>query len=107
MKEEDGKAFEERWNHMDTFRSPGGESFQDLRERVVPAFQALVQENLPSPLIITAHGGVFLVILQDILGIPLQTTFSLRQEYSGIHVLERQKKGSLALRQLNWHPKIL
>ena len=107
VKEEDGKAFEERWNHMDTFRSPGGESFQDLRERVIPAFRALLEKELPSPLVITAHGGVFLVILQEILEIPLQRVFSLRQDYCGVHVLQKQKKGTLALRQLNWHPEIL
>ena len=107
VKEEDRMAFEERWNHLDTFRSPGGESFQDLRERVVPTFRALLEKDLPSPLIITAHGGVFLVILQDILDMPLQKIFSLRQDYCGIHVLERQKKNSLGIRQLNWHPAIL
>ncbi len=107
VKEEDRMAFEERWSHLETFRSPGGESFQDLRQRVIPAFRNLMGENLSSPLVITAHGGVFLVILQEILGIPLQTTFSLRQDYCGIHVLENGKKDSLTLRQLNWHPGIL
>ncbi len=105
IQEKSPESFEERWQNIEFFRSPRGESFEDLRNRVIPAFEKTLTKNPQGPLVITAHGGVFLVILREVLNLSLPQVFNLHQDYCGIHVLE-SKGSSFKARQLNWHPQI-
>ncbi len=56
--------FEQRGRDIYHFRTPGGESFKDLKERVVPFFEALFSTACPGagPTLVLAHSGVIRVM---------------------------------------------
>ena len=68
-------------------RPPGGESFLDLRARVVPVFDNLIQ-NLTGNILIAGHAGVNRVILSTILGMPLANIFRLKVDYGSLSTIE-------------------
>ncbi len=105
LKQHDPQAFQDRWKHLETFRPPGGESFQDLADRAVPALRQLVSSS-DGVLAVFGHLGVFRAILWRELNIPLKTTFSIAQDHCGIHVLEYGKAGVHLIR-VNWHPSVI
>jgi probable phosphoglycerate mutase len=72
---------------MAGYRPPGGESFADLSDRVLPAFERVVRES-EGDLLIVGHAGVNRVILSRLLGMPLAHLFRLGQGYGCLNILE-------------------
>lgn len=65
---------------------PGGESFRDLRRRVIPAFMRIVEEGGENVLVV-AHLGVNRVLLSEFLGLPLEEIFSIKRSYAQMDLL--------------------
>jgi probable phosphoglycerate mutase len=82
------KEYARRGSQLAGFRPPGGESFSDLRNRVVPLFEDLVRQE-EGPILIAGHAGVNRVILCHILGVPLENIFRLGQDYGCCNLLRR------------------
>lgn len=93
----------DRWEKLETFRPPSGESFQDLADRVVPAIRELAREGGVTA--VFGHSGVFMTVLWKELRIPLKTVFSIRQSYCGIHVMSYG--ATVELVKGNWSPSVL
>ena len=104
MMERDPENFEARGNDFAGFRPPGGENFLDVQKRVWPAFQSILARQ-EGDILVVAHAGVFKALIFTILEIPWKKLFSMRQDYCGVHVLSLFD-GHLAVRQLNWTPRI-
>ncbi len=68
------------------YRFPGGESFQDLRERVLPAFFEILDGG-GTTILVVAHLGVNRVLLSEFLGLPLEELFSVKLGYGAITVI--------------------
>jgi broad specificity phosphatase PhoE len=49
--------------------APGGESAEDLRRRVVPAVEAMIQRHRDGDLVLVTHGGVINSYIGHVLGI--------------------------------------
>ena len=81
-------AFNERGHNLDTFRPPGGESFLDLSERVLPFFGTCLSPEAGSRLVIT-HAGVIRILLCHIKQIPVKRLFEFRPAYSQLFVIEK------------------
>ena len=79
---------EKRFQNPETFQAEGGETFQQLRDRVLPRFHAIVDCHPAEEIIIMGHGGVNRVILGHLLGIPANNVFRIAQENAGINVLQ-------------------
>lgn len=96
------KEYEERERDLVGFRFPGGESFRDLRERVVPAFLDIVGRG-GANILIVAHLGVNRVLLSEFLGLPPEKLFSIKQEYGGLSLLSAttQRDGSRRIRVIS------
>lgn len=77
-----------RFKNPDTFQAEGGETFRQLRERVLPRFHEIVGCHPAEEIIIMAHGGVNRVILGHLLGIPFSNIFRIAQENAGINILQ-------------------
>jgi alpha-ribazole phosphatase len=92
-------AWEERGRHMDSFRVPNGESFQDLHDRVIPVFQKIAAEALGNVLIV-AHAGVNRIILCHVLKRPIRELFSIPQEYAALNLIEYER-GKLDIKSMN------
>ncbi len=61
-------------NDFVTVRIPGGESYEDLYQRVTNVFVQIRQQAVP--VVIVAHGGVIRSILSYITNTPLQDSFT-------------------------------
>lgn len=81
-----------RGRDMASYVPPGGESFSDLLDRVLPAFKQIL-EQLEQPTAVVAHAGVNRVLLSHLLGMPLQHIFSLGQNYGCYNQITIGKKG--------------
>ena len=97
MGEWDGKTFEEikahypeefikRGESLSAYRPPGGESFHDLSDRVLPFFNELLTGKKEKILIVT-HAGVIRVILCHILNLPLKDLFQIKPAYGELFIL--------------------
>jgi probable phosphoglycerate mutase len=85
------------------YRTPGGESFGDLADRVVPLFEEVVA-SMSSTVLIVGHAGVNRVILCHLLGMPLSNLFRLEQGYGCLNILEHATD-SWVVRRVNSPPK--
>lgn len=79
--------WKQRGENMTTYRPDGGESFEDLKRRVVPVFDAIAGKH-EGDILIVAHAGVNRIILCHILGIPLSNLFRIEQSYGCLNILE-------------------
>lgn len=63
---------------------PGGESTVAARERVVAAWQSLMQECAGQHLLLVGHGGVIRLLLSHLLAMPLSAIARLHIPYASI-----------------------
>lgn len=70
------------------FSPIGGESTLETRERVVPAFNKIVDGHKDGAIAVISHGGVTRVILCEMLGIPLENIFRIEQDFGAMNVIE-------------------
>ena len=94
--------FEARGRDMAGFRPPGGESFRDLSERVIPVIETLARE-VHGNVLLAGHAGVNRVILCHVLGLPLAGLFRLGQDHGCLNVISWGASGPV-LRLLNLPP---
>lgn len=78
--------WEKRGRELATYRPSGGESFEDLAARVVPAFER-IRQGLSGNALIVSHAGVNRVILCHVLGMPLRHLFRLEQGQGSLSIL--------------------
>jgi len=79
---------ENRLKDVETFSVKGGESFHQLKTRVIPKFEEIVAKHPHDAIAIVAHGGVNRVILGHLLGISMNNIFRIQQEYGAINVIQ-------------------
>lgn len=87
IREQFPEEFTLRGLQLDTFCPPGGESFQDLSDRVLPFFQRCLSES-GSRLIVT-HAGIMRVLLCHINRIPLKHLFRIQLSYAQLFIIEK------------------
>ena len=92
IRKRDPDAWKARGDDLAGFRPQGGESFSDLADRVVPAFEKIAGEA-ESDLLLVGHAGVNRVILCRLLGMPLANLFRLGQDPGCLNVIEKVATG--------------
>jgi len=98
------EEYESRGAGPASHRPPGGESFTDVRDRVLPLFETLLRVN-DGPMLLVGHAGVNRVILCHLLGMPLDNLFRLGQDYGCLNIIVREK-ASLRVDAMNLRPWI-
>lgn len=86
------QEFKRRGEYLADHRPPGGESFRDLQNRTWPLFEAVVHRLKKRTLIVT-HAGVIRVLLCRLLGMPLESLFSIGQSYGALTIIDMRPKG--------------
>lgn len=86
IKEHFHEMYEKRGANIDIFIPPGGESFEQLQKRVMPAFEYIVKNTAGNTLIIS-HAGVNRVILSKLFSFPLKNILKISQPYCCINQL--------------------
>ena len=78
-----------RGRHMDRFRPPNGESFQDLQVRVLPVVES-IDFGINRNVLMVSHAGVNRVILCHLLNRPLKDLFEILQGEAALNLIEIQ-----------------
>ncbi len=97
------EAYEARGWDFEGFRPPGGESFGDLANRVLPFLTDLA--SFPGNVLLVGHSGVFRVFLASVLGISVRQAFLLRQDTGAMHILSGGQD-RFYIENLNWSPRL-
>ncbi len=69
-------------------RIPGGETFQELMERVYSTVQDLVNSNDSGTVAVITHGGAIRSIICALLGIDLNNLFRIRQDNAALNIID-------------------
>ena len=80
---------------------PEGENLLDLAKRVRPVIKRIVKEHMGEEIVVVAHGGVNRVILLDAIGAPLESLFSIEQDFGCLNSIDYYKDGNSVVRLLN------
>lgn len=67
---------------------PEGESLEDVRQRCMEAFNEYAEKYAGETVLIVAHDAVNKVVVCDILGLPLDHFWQIKQDNTCINVLE-------------------
>lgn len=101
LEKEYPEEMEERWKDLAGFRIPGGESLEDLAERILPVFQDIIRENQGREVCVIGHAGVNRVFLAKLLGMPMDRVFRLDQEYACLNLIDVFEDGIPLVRSFN------
>jgi alpha-ribazole phosphatase/probable phosphoglycerate mutase len=69
-------------------RFPNGESFGEMRSRVLGAFDVIRCEREGQTIAMVGHGGVNRILIAWALQIPDQCLFRVAQDYAAVNLLE-------------------
>jgi alpha-ribazole phosphatase/probable phosphoglycerate mutase len=64
---------------------PNGESFAQMRARVLPAMNSLLRRHENECIVVVAHAGVIRTIIGNVLQLPDDHIFRLAQRYGAIN----------------------
>ncbi len=98
-------AYKARGEDLEHFRPPGGESFGDVRDRVLPALHAAL-ESADGDILLVGHRAVNRVILCDALGLPLSHTLHIRQDYGCLNIIAYEAAGC-CVKLLNYTQRVI
>jgi alpha-ribazole phosphatase len=73
--------------HPTEVQFPEGESFQQMRHRVLRAIQILCRRHAGQTFAVVTHGGVNRIVLADAMGLASQNIFRLGQQYAAINLI--------------------
>ena len=83
----------ERLKNIEQFRVEGGESFFQLRDRVIPKFKEIISNHTCDYIVILCHGGVIRTILAHMLEMSVKNLFRIHQPYSSVNIIQYYKEG--------------
>jgi len=98
---------EQRLKYTENFRAEGGESFQELRDRVVPKFEEITARHPEDHIVLMCHGGVNRTLLSHILGLPIARLFRISQEYGAVNIIQFYPDQPVVELMNGTHSKIL
>lgn len=94
-------AISKWWEDPSVFRTPEGESLGDLRARVVPEMNSILERHKGETVCVVAHGGVNRVVLFEAMGLPLSRYYSISQDYGCINRLRYFGDGKVVVDLMN------
>jgi alpha-ribazole phosphatase len=74
--------------HPTLVRFPGGESYEDLRRRVLAVSQRIRTRHAGRSIAVVTHAGVIRALISDCLAMPSDALFRLDQAYGALSVVD-------------------
>ncbi|HHL40671.1 MAG TPA: histidine phosphatase family protein [Deltaproteobacteria bacterium] len=87
-----------------TGRIEGGESLVDLKKRVVPVMERIIESHRGGDVCLVLHGGVNRLILCEAMGLGLENFFRIEQDYGCLNVIDVFDDGVQVVKLLNGGP---
>ncbi len=97
----DREAVERFYRAPDKESAPNGESMQAVLDRLLPAWQALLESHQNEHLLLINHGGTIRVLLSCLLQMPLSAVTRLDIPYASLSRVQVFKVEG------QWFPKLL
>jgi len=88
LKEKFPGEMEKRVKQTELFRADGGETFQELHNRVIPKFMELTRNHPEETIAFVCHGGVNRAILAYLLGFPIANLFRISQSFAAVNIIQ-------------------
>jgi len=82
------QQLEERLKNIEAFQVEGGETFEQLKQRVVPRFEKIISMHPNEQIALVCHGGVNRVILSHLLEVPIKRIFRVKQDYATLNIIQ-------------------
>ncbi|MBI3734899.1 histidine phosphatase family protein [Candidatus Sumerlaeota bacterium] len=79
----------------------GGENFDQLQQRILPAVQTLVEAFEGGRIALVAHGGPIRVVMARVLGMPIENIFQIVLDYACVNVIEYSHDGPPKVKLVN------
>ncbi len=76
-----------RFKNIEASRVEGGETIEEVHNRVIPKFTTLALKHLGEMIVIVAHGGVNRIILCHLLGIPWKNIYRMKQDFTCVNLI--------------------
>jgi broad specificity phosphatase PhoE len=89
--------FYRRWISDPTLACPGGESYADVRERLLASFEQIVREGGERPVIVS-HGTAIRIAATALLDLSLESARQFAQDNAAINMFERRSNRYILLR---------
>ncbi len=90
------------WNaNRPLYSIEGGENFEQLRDRILPAVDTLVEAFAGGRIALVAHGGPIRVLIAHILAMPLTHVFHFTLDYACVNVVEFPANGTPRVKLIN------
>jgi broad specificity phosphatase PhoE len=77
-----------RLKQTELFRADGGETFQELHDRVIPKFLEITTSHPNDTIAFVCHGGVNRAILAHLLGFPIANLFRISQHFAAVNIIQ-------------------
>jgi len=83
--------------------APGGESVQEVRERTAGALRRSVEAHPDGTILVVSHGNAIMAMIAELLGVPLESTWSFAVANTAITRMTFSKSGRMTLTSFNDH----
>ncbi|HEY3277169.1 MAG TPA: histidine phosphatase family protein [Syntrophorhabdaceae bacterium] len=81
---------------------PAGETLRQAQQRIIPAFDTIVERHKGRNLALVAHGGALRIILCSLLDLKLSFLFRLAQDYGGVSIIDIYEDKNAVVKLLNY-----
>jgi len=81
-------VIKERMRNIAVFKADGGETYSQLKARVIPKFEEIVTLHSNDQIVMVCHGGVNRIILAHLLCIPIKKIFRIHQDYAALNIIQ-------------------
>ena len=98
--QEDPELYQQFMKNPATIPYKNGESYHDVQQRIVPAFNKLAEENLGRMITVVAHNVVNRSLLANLLDLDLKYAKDLKQNNACVNVL-KYSEGKLKVVTMN------
>ena len=82
---------------------PGAETLHEFEQRVIAAWDELLQQHAGEHLLVVGHAGMIRMIVRHVLAMPLENMFRLRVELAGFTRIEVETYEGQQLPRLIFH----
>jgi alpha-ribazole phosphatase len=108
--DEVAERFPEEWARWledpPSVRPAGGETYAEMRDRVLSVLFGLLDKHPRDTLAVVAHGGVNRAILCHALGLDLKYVFRIEQDYGALNIIDFYPDGTAVVKVMNAAPNI-
>jgi alpha-ribazole phosphatase len=82
-------------------RPTGGETYDEMRDRVLKALAGILASHPEEAVALVAHGGVNRAILCHALGLDLKYVFRIEQDYGALNIIDFYPDGMAVVKVMN------